>query len=76
MQIQCTKYIAQVQENGHTIKHVQEESQQSTEILNQQNGTDATNLPKDQKKKMKGRRLYQGNLSQGIICCSCAFEGG
>ena len=36
--------VAQVQENGHTIEHVQEESQQSNEILNQQNGTDATNL--------------------------------
>ena len=36
--------VAQVQENGHTIEHVQEESQQSNEILNQQNGTEATNL--------------------------------
>ena len=36
---------APIQENGHSIEPMQEESQQPTKILNQQNGTDATNLP-------------------------------
>ena len=40
----------QIQENGHTIEHVQNEYQQSTEIQNQENGTDVMDLPVNEPK--------------------------